>query len=356
MLTLAPVLCQAQNYTITTVAGGGNTGASGNTIGDGGPATSAYMLPTGAAVDAAGNLYIADAANQVIRKVTPDGLIATIAGVVGSNGYAGDGGPALNALLRSPQSVAIDSAGNLYIADTGNQRIREVTPDGTIATFAGGGSSFGLGFGDGGPATSAVLAWPAGLAVDSGGALYIADRDANNVRKVAADGTISTVAGCFTCLALGDGGPAANALLSMPYAVAVDTNGVVYIADTLHFRIRKVTTDGTITTFAGSGAGSYSGDGAPASSAGLYIPKGVAADAAGNVYIADSGDARIRMVTPDGTINTIAGNGSQGYSGDGGPAGAAALSLPGQIAVGAGGSLYFVDNQTVIRMLTPVSQ
>jgi sugar lactone lactonase YvrE len=314
------------------------------------------MGPTGVAVDAAGNLYIADAVNQVVRQVTPDGLISTIVGIGLTNGYAGDGGPAVNALLRSPQAVAVDSAGNLYIADTGNQRVRKVTPDGTITTMAGGGSSFGLGFGDGGPATLAVLAWPAGLAVDSAGALYIADRDANNVRKVAPDGAISTVAGCFVCLTLGDGGPATNALLSMPYAVAVDNNGIVYIADTIHFRIRKVTTDGTITTLAGSGAGSYSGDGGPASSAGVYIPKGVAADAAGNVYIADSGDGRIRIVTPDGAINTIAGNGSQGSAGDGGPATDAALQLPGQIAVGSGGTLYFVDNQTVIRMLTPVSQ
>ncbi len=358
ILALAPVLCQAQSYTITTVAGGGNTGASGNSIGDGGPATAAYMGPTGVAVDASGNLYISDAANNVVREVTPNGLIATIVGdgINRTSGYGGDGGPAVNALLSSPQAVAVDSAGNLYIADTGNGRIRKVTTDGTITTIVGGGRPTALGSGDGGPATMAILGFPAGLALDSSGVLYIVDRDGNNVRRVGLDGTISTVVGCVVCLGLGDGGPATNAPLLMPYGIAVDSNGVLYIADTLDFRIRKVTTDGTITTLAGSGAGSYSGDGGPASSAGLFIPKGVAADAAGNVYIADSGDNRIRMVTPDGTINSIAGSGSQGYSGDGGPATAAMLSLPGQIAVGAGGAIYFVDGQTVIRMLTPVSQ
>jgi sugar lactone lactonase YvrE len=323
----APPICQAQSYTITTVAGGGNTGASGDSIGDGGPATSAYLLPTGVAVDSAGNLYIADPSNNIIRKVTTDGLISTIAGdAVGRTfGNSGDGGPATTALLNHPQDVALDSAGNLYISDTGNATIRMVSTAGIITTVAG----------------PSGLAWPAGIAVDSTGALYIADRDANNVRKVTPDGAITTVAGCLVCLSLGDGGAATKAPLSMPFSVAVDSAGALYIADTLHFRIRKVSADGTITTVAGSDAASYSGDGGPATSAGLNIPKGVAVDGAGNLYIADTGDQRIRMVTPDGTITTIAGNGAQD-----------ALSMPGAMAVGAAGTLYFVDS-SLVRLLTP---
>jgi hypothetical protein len=207
----APPICQAQSYTITTVAGGGNTGASGDSIGDGGPATSAYLLPTGVAVDSAGNLYIADPSNNIIRKVTTDGLISTIAGdAVGRTfGNSGDGGPATTALLNHPQDVALDSAGNLYISDTGNATIRMVSTAGIITTVAG----------------PSGLAWPAGIAVDSTGALYIADRDANNVRKVTPDGAITTVAGCLVCLSLGDGGAATKAPLSMPFSVAVDSAG-----------------------------------------------------------------------------------------------------------------------------------
>jgi hypothetical protein len=292
-----PGICQAQPYTITTVAGVGET-ASGDTIGDGGPATRAYLLPTGVAADSSGNLYIADPSNSLIRKVTSNGIISTVAGdAVGlTAGYAGDGGPATSALLNFPQDVAVDSSG----------------------------------------------------------ALYIADRDAANVRKVTPDGTITTVAGCRICISLGDGGPATNATLSLPYAVAVDSAGALYIADTLHFRIRKVSADGTIATVAGSGAASYSGDGGPAISAGLNIPKGVAVDSAGNIYIADTGDQRIRMVTPDGAITTIAGNGDQGLSGSGGSATSASLMMPGAMVVGAGGTLYFVDS-FVVWLLTPTA-
>jgi sugar lactone lactonase YvrE len=319
------------------------------------------------AVDAAGNLYIADAINNVARKVTPDGIITSVAGDAMNQtpGYAGDQGPATSALLRNPSGITVDAAGNLYIADTGNARVREVDTNGIITTVAGGGSSPGITHGDGGPATQAILGESRGVAVDASGNLYIADSELNNVRKVASDGTITTVAGCTassapTCgLSLGDGGPGINASIFNPPGVAVDGSGNLYIVDYIHNRIRKVVGDGTISTFAGSGTGSYSGDGGPAVSAGMYLPLGVAVDGSGNVFIADAGDHRIRMVTPDGTITTIAGNGTQGQpvqgeplAGEGGPATSVALSQPRGLAVGPDGSVYFTDGVAVFR-LTP---
>jgi sugar lactone lactonase YvrE len=353
--------CQAQGYTITTVAGTGfRTGDATYNVGDGGPASNAYVTPAGLAVDSAGSLYIADAANSLVRKVTPDGTISSVAGDAANqnSGYAGDQGPATSALLNFPHGVAVDSAGDLYIADFGNARIRKVTPDGTITTVAGGGAPTVANLGDGGQATLAVLGRVEDVAVDSAGDIYIADPDNNRVRKVATDGTITTVAGCAiggpSCnfLSTGDGSPATNVYLSAVSTIAVDSSGDLYIADSSHNRIREVTPDGVISTVAGSGAGSYQGDGAPAVSAGLYLPLGVAVDAAGDIYIADFGDQRIRMVTPDGTISTIAGNGTQGYSGDGGPATSAALDSPRKVAVGPTGAVYFT-NQLVVRMLTP---
>ncbi|HTR34799.1 MAG TPA: IPT/TIG domain-containing protein [Bryobacteraceae bacterium] len=333
----------AQTYTITTVAGGGSD------RGDSGPAMDAYLGTPGMAVDSKGNLYIADAANNLIREVTPDGIISSIAGdaVNQKAGYAGDGGPATKALLDAPQAVAVDSAGRIYIAD-GSGRIRMISTSGIIMTVAGGGTDIS----DGIQATQAALQTPEDVAVDNAGNLFIADRDANKVRKVAPDGTISTVAGCGFCVDLGDGGSAIKASLNGPYGVAVDSKGDVFIADTLHFRIRKVTPDGNITTVAGNGAGSYSGDGGQAASAGMYIPKSVAVDSAGNLFITDTGDHRIRMVAGNGVINTIAGNGSQGIAGDGGPALDAGLNLPQGIAL-AGSKIYFVDGEQVIRLLTP---
>ena len=363
-----PALCRAQGYTITTVAGNGSPFFSG----DGGPATSAGMQQLrGVAVDSSGNLYIADTGDSVIRKVSPNGTITTVAGAVesistggavkGGAGYSGDGGPATGAQLDFPGAVAVDAAGNLYIADTLNNRIRKVATSGTITTIAGTGTlaSFGTpaaSLGDGGPAVNAELGLPSGVAVDAAGNVYIADSFTSRVRKIATNGTITTVAGSGMCCTYppGDGGPATSAEIVTPDGVAVDSVGNLYIADYARNVIRKVSPAGIISTVAGTGAGSYFGDGGPATSAGLYEPWGIAVDSSGNLYIADSGDQRIREVLTNGTIISIAGNSDVGYSGDRGQATNAELNAPTDVAVSATGGVYVADSMNnVIRLLTP---
>ena len=222
---------------------------SGTFTGDSGPAVEARLYaPKGVAVDAAGNLYIADVGNHRIRRVDPSGIITTIAGI-GERGFAGDGGPAIEARLYAPKGVAVDAAGNLYIADTRNQRIRRVDPSGIITTIAGTGErSFA---GDDGPAVEARLDHPFGVAVDAAGNLYIADTFNQRIRRVDPSGTISTFAGTGIFGFSGDGGPAVEARLDNPTGVAVDAAGNLYIADQQNHRIRRVDPSGTITTFAG---------------------------------------------------------------------------------------------------------
>jgi hypothetical protein len=332
------------NGIIATVAGdvyvNTNRGYGGYS-GDGGLAINAALWgPEGVAVDPSGNLFIADRGNDRIRQVGTDGIITTVAGN-GTFGYSGDGGIATNAELRYPSGVAVDTSGNLFIADQFNNRIRKVGTNGIISTVAGNGIN---GYsGDGGPATSAELNYPAGVAMGAIGNLFIADSTNNRVRKVGTDGIITTVAGNGIGGYSGDGGTATNAELNYPQGVAVDTSGNLFIADQLNYRIRKVGTNGIITTVAGNGIGGYSGDGGAATDAGLYWPTGVALDASGNLLIADYGNNRIREVGTNGIITTVAGNGNSGYSGDGGAATDAELNYPGGVAVDASGNLFIGD-------------
>ncbi|MCU1257845.1 MAG: repeat containing protein [Bryobacterales bacterium] len=352
-----PVVCVAQTqqgYTISTVAGNGTNGFTG----DGSSPTAAELGgPFQVAVDSSGAIYIADQLNNRIRKVA-GGSISTVAGS-STNAYAGDGGSATKAALSHPQGVAVDSSGNIYIADTSNYVIRKVGTNGNISTIAGqqaGGSGSGYG-GDGGPGTSAFLSHPVGMAFDAAGNLYIADSTNNLIRMLTPGGTITSVAGSFNFGFSGDGGLATSARLNNPDAVAIDRAGNLYIADAGNNRIRKVTAaTGIITTIAGTSTFGFSGDGGPAVSAKLNAPRGVAVDGAGNVYIADFFNHRVRVVGTNGIISTVAGTGVAGYSGDGGASSAAQLNGPSDVTVGPNGTLYVTDNQNnVIRQLTAVS-
>jgi len=268
----------------------------------------------GIVADGNGAIFVAQS-NRVL-KLAPDATVSTVVAGNGTAGYSGDGGPATRAQLNFPEGLALDSAGNLYIADSNNNRVRRVALDGTISTVAGNGTA---GYsGDGGPATDAQLNAPNGIAVDAANNLYIADYGNERVRKVGSDGIISTVAGkghgdsnCQTPPA--DGGPATSGQLCGLATVAVDMKGNVYISDGGNQRVRKVSR-GVISTVAGNGTAGYSGDGGPAVRAQLNFPDGIAVDSLGNLYIADSANMRIRKVAPDGIISTVAGNGVGGFT------------------------------------------
>ncbi|MFD5714573.1 RICIN domain-containing protein [Streptomyces pharetrae] len=322
---------------ITTVAGTGDAGAQG----DDGPAVAARLdRPYGLAMDSTGTLYFSDHNNHQVRKVTTDGRIRTVAGT-GTAGFGGDQGPALSAQLDGPREVAVDRAGNLYIADSENHRIRKVTADGQIGTVAGTGTA---GFsGDDGPSVAAELNCPYGIAVDSTGNLYIADTDNHRIRQITPDGKIRTVAGTGTPGFSGDGGAATAAQLNTPYGVAVDGAGNLYITDAENHRVRRVAGDGTISTVAGTGTDGFSGDGGPATSAQLDFPLGVVAVTTGALYVSDHNNHRVRRVAGDGTISTVAGTGTDGFSGDGGPATSAQLNYPFGLAVDCVGALYIAD-------------
>lgn len=320
---------------INTVAGNQTVGDTGDT----GPATSAGItVPYAVVVDSSGNIFFAENGDGKVRKVTiATNIITTVVGA-GTNGFGGDGSSAVKALLNFPTGVALDSSGNIYIADSLNRRIRKVAGT-TISTLAGNGVlSYS---GDGGAATSAQLNTPDAVAVDSSGNLYIADTFNNVVRKVTAAGIISTIAGTGAAGFGGDGGAATAAQLNGPQGIAVDSSGNVYVADTQNARVRKIS-GGAINTVAGNGTAGYGGDGSAATAAQLDDPIGLAVDSAGNLYIADFINSRIRKVS-GGNIATVAGTGLSGYSGDGGPATSAQLYNPAGVAVDANGNLYIAD-------------
>ncbi len=365
--------------TLTVVAGNGTIGYSG----DGGVATSAQLsMPEGIAIDGSGNIFIADTGNSVIREVVAGtGNIQTVAGNFSLGaGYSGDGGPATSAQLNDPYGVSVDSAGNIFIADTSNSVIREVaTGSGNIQTVAGSATN-GAGYsGDGGIATSAQLNLPEGIFLDGTGNIFIADTNNSVIRAVNTGsaavtiagiaipaGDIQTVAGTnydsgfgSACMFTGSGGLATSAYLCEPVGVFVDASENIFIADTDNYAIREVGTTGTLTTVAGTpGTFGYSGDGGLATSAVLNYSSGVVVDGAGNIYIADSDNFVVREVTAaDGNIQAFAGNNTLAYSGDGGPATGAALNFPGGVFTDSSGNIYIADtNSSVIRVVNPGTQ
>jgi sugar lactone lactonase YvrE len=316
------------------------------------------ILPSAIVFDTAGNLYLAETASHVIRRVDTAGNITTIAGT-GTQGFSGDNGPAIAAQLDSPQGLALDSANNLYIADTHNHRIRKLNlTTGLIATIAGAGTP---GFsGDTGPATLANLALPTALALDSANNLYLADTGNHRIRRIdAATGRITTTAGTGTQGFSGDNGPATAASIDSPQGLAFDSANNLYLADTNNHRIRRIAiSTGRITTLAGTGTQSFSGDTGPSNAAAVALPHGLTIDPAGNLYLADTANHRIRRIDPTGVITTVAGTGTQGFSGDNGPATTASLDTPRSTILSPTALLTLADtgNQRIRQLEAPPTQ
>ncbi len=339
----------ASDGVITTLAGTGTGGFCCRFGGSGTATESQLAFVRGLAVDHVGNVFVADSLADQILRVGVDGVISAVGGR-GFRGGRGDGGLAVDADLNSPFDVAVGGAGNIYVADNGNHRIRKVTPGGTISTVVGTGTQ-GFG-GDGGRASSAAPNFPRHLGLNGDGNLYIADGANHRIRKVAVDGTISTVAGTGVPGFSGDGGRATEAQLAFAQDVAVDSNGTIYVADTTNSRIRTVTSEGVISTAVGMSH--LSGDGALATDAVLFFPWDVATDNAGNLYVADTNNHAVRCITPDGVINTVAGTGDAGFGADGGLAIETALAFPRGVAVDGSGSIYIADTGTNrVRKVSP---
>jgi len=353
-LLAIPGISPAQPGVISTVVGSGARPYSG----DGGPAIKAGLpSPTGLAMDSSGNLYILETAIGRVRKVSASGTITAYAGN-GTSGFSGDGAAATSAQLFPGHGIAIDSSGNLYIADLYNNRIRKVDPSGIITTFAGSGAANSLGqggySGDGGPATAAMLNLPDAVAVDAAGNVYIADSSNYRIRRVDKNtGVITTVAGNGNVpqnkQTANDGGMATQVPIQQPTSVTVDSAGNLYISDGA--RVQKVDTTGIIRTVAGNGTLGDTGDGGPATSAQVKSVVGLAADHAGNLYISET-TYRVRKVDASGIITTAAGNGTRGYSGDGGPAISAQFENPQGVGVDNFGNFYVADDSaSVVRKI-----
>ncbi|HEY3439738.1 MAG TPA: IPT/TIG domain-containing protein [Paludibaculum sp.] len=359
---LIPALALAQTpprYTITAVAGNGSLGFSG----DAAAATSAQLNnPIAVALDSSGNLYIADQVNHRIRKVDTSGTITTIAGK-DTSGYDSSATVASTSALNYPCGIAVDKSGNIYISDSVNHVVRKITGT-AIATVAGNNTA---GFTQVGTVTTtnttgallakdAAINLPTGIVVDAAGVVYFSDTNNHCIRKVGTDGNITTIAGTGVAGVLGDGGPATAAKLNHPIGLALDSAGSLYVADQMNNRIRKINSAGIITTVAGAGLPGYSGNGGLATSAQLRYPSGVAVDASGNIFIADTSNSRIRVVLENKTIHNVAGTGRFDDYGDNDAALNAAMRFPVSVAVGANGKIYVVDTQNQrIRLLTPVA-
>lgn len=340
---------------VTVIAGNGSPGFTG----DGGPASRAKLnAPSGVAVDAVGNVYIADRLAQRVRRVSVDGMISTFAGGGASQA---DGVPATQAALGDPRGLALTSTGDLLVADSSFVKVRRVSTAGVISTVAGNGSTSSTG--EGVPATSTGLNVPIAVAVDPSGNILIAEYNGHRVRRVSGAGLISTFAGTGTAGGGGDGGAATGAQLNGPQGLAVDASGDVYIAEELGHRVRRVDALGSISRVAGTGVGGFGGDGGPATAALLLKPQAVGVDANDRLIIGDSDNQRLRRVEADGTITTIAGDGRidgawtcclAGFSGDGGTATAAQLWSPGGIALDSAGNLFIADERNHrVRRVTP---
>jgi uncharacterized protein (TIGR03437 family) len=331
---------QAPTPLISTLAGNGTKGPRT----DSGPALSAQFTSiSGIAFDNRGNLFISDAEQHIIRRVRADGIIEMWAGIIGISAFTGDGGPAIQARLNEPEGLATDSLGNLYVADKGNRRIRKITPDGTISTIAGTGV---VGQdGDGEAATRATFREPANLLIDAANNIYIADRSGNRIRKITAStGIITTIAGTGESGFSGDKGPAISARILSPAGMAFDAQGQIYFADQLNQRIRRILSNGNIETVAGNGVAAWGGDNQPAIDANLNAPFGVAFARDGNLYITDRDNHRIRRVDAKGVITHFAGDGNPGFLGENAAPNVTRFSFPTALVADAAGNLVLADS------------